>query len=281
MALSDNDNKNINTSNIFDEFNDNPWLNDEIKEIIKSQKKDFYYYVDNIWHYLQVIFWLFLLILPIFFAYIYIQENESISNNNLIDPFCFLFTWNIENTNTYCSSISSLKKDYLAKLANVKNTQVSEINSTIEYLYKIENFNVSKDIIFLREKARSKLPVLKILSEFDDLKNQFEPIEKEKISCFDIEISNEYIFKANCIAYSAWFDKQIKWFDWTDNNLVSWKSMSYANSFLNFIEKQSSNFVLINKQKIFSQENLLWETTWFTNKTSFTLELKYKSNNLF
>jgi hypothetical protein len=80
----------------------------------------------------------------------------------------------------------------------------------IESLYKIENFNSSKDVVFLREKSEKKLPVLKILEEFDDLKNSFESIEKNKIKCTDIEIDNEYIFKANCEAYSTEFDKQIK-----------------------------------------------------------------------
>ena len=280
MVLKDNNIKNIDNSNIFEEFDNNPWLKDEIKEIIKSQKKDIYYYFNITWHYIQVIFWLLLVILPLFYTYIEIQKNEEFLNNNLIDPLCFIFLWNIENTSDYCSSISSLNKEYKSRLENLKSAQLVDVNSLIESLYKIENLNYSKDIIFLREKSETKLPVLKILEEFDDLKNNFESIEKNKIKCFDISIDNKYIFQANCEAYSTEFDRQIKWIDWTDS-YISWKAITYANSFINYIETQPSNFMHIDKQKVFSKNSIFWEKTWFHFVTKFKLELKYNSDNLF
>ena len=47
------------------------------------------------------------------------------------------------------------------------------------------------------------MQVFEILEEFDTLKNAFEPIEKDKILCYDIEINSENIFKARCEAFSA------------------------------------------------------------------------------
>jgi hypothetical protein len=56
---------------------------------------------------------------------------------------------------------------------------------------------------------------------------------------------------------------------------LKWTSISIANSFLNYIEKQSTVFSIVNKQKVFRSETILWEKTNFTNKTQFNLVLNY------
>jgi hypothetical protein len=61
----------------------------------------------------------------------------------------------------------------------------------------------TKEVIFLKNASDLKTPVLKILEEFDTLKNTFEPVEKEKIKCYDIEIDHENIFQARCDVFSA------------------------------------------------------------------------------
>jgi hypothetical protein len=67
----------------------------------------------------------------------------------------------------------------------------------------LENFLKTKEISFLLDKTDSKLQTLNILEEFDTLKSAFEPIEKDKILCYDIEVNSENIFKARCEAFSA------------------------------------------------------------------------------
>jgi hypothetical protein len=38
--------------------------------------------------------------------------------------------------------------------------------------------------------------------------------------------------------------------------------------------------MVLDRQKIFSSENIIWDSTGFTNKTTFYLKLKYTTNNL-
>jgi hypothetical protein len=55
----------------------------------------------------------------------------------------------------------------------------------------------------LEGKTESKLKILKILEQFDKIKNDFEPMEKDKIKCHNIEINNQNIFKTKCEAFST------------------------------------------------------------------------------
>ena len=52
-------------------------------------------------------------------------------------------------------------------------------------------------------------------------------------------------------------------------------SISLANSFINYIEKKSDIFEVVNKQKLFSIEKVFGGDTNFTHRTEFNLELKY------
>jgi hypothetical protein len=81
----------------------------------------------------------------------------------------------------------------------------------------------------------------------------------------------------SCIAYSAWYESWIRWFDWKndDDSYVKWTSVSIANSFLNYIDLESKSFTIINRQKIFKVDSIVWDKTWFTYKTPFKLSLKY------
>jgi hypothetical protein len=81
----------------------------------------------------------------------------------------------------------------------------------------------------------------------------------------------------DCIAYSAWYEKWIRWFDWKNDikSLVKWTSLSIANSFLNYINLESNIFIIIDRQKIFKSENIIWNKTGFTSKTRFNLKLKF------
>ena len=270
----------IDTSNIFEEFNDDSDLKKEVKGMVDSQEKDAFYYLSMFGTFVQNTFWVLLLVLVLLYGYIFIQENENIKDSNILDPFCVIFLWDIKNTNTFCSSITSLNKEYEKQLEVSKESQVTDIISILEQLYKLEHFIKTKEITFLSDRTESKLQALKILEEFDTLKNAFEPIEKDKILCYDIEINSENIFKARCEAFSAWYEDEINGFDCTDDFFIKWTSISIANSFLNFIEKNSDELKVLDRQKIFSSQNIIWDSTWFTNKTTFYLKLKYSANNL-
>jgi hypothetical protein len=60
--------------------------------------------------------------------------------------------------------------------------------SLVGDVYSISNFIFSKDISFLLDRTENKVRPLKILEEFDKLKNEFEPINKSRIRCSNIYI---------------------------------------------------------------------------------------------
>lgn len=277
---TDDINKKVDTSNIFDDFTDDIKLKEEIKVLVENQQRDIFYYIQKIKRFLQFFIVLLTIFISISYWYIYIQNSENYNNSSLIDPICFFILWDIVNTNTYCSSVSSLYKQYSTKLDSLKNIQNNNITSIFENVYKVENFLESKEVIFLKNKTDSKIDITWILISFDSLLTNFESTEKEKLKCYNMEIYSDNKIKFTCDAYSSWFDKTIKWFDWTTNVLVWWSSISYANSFINFIKTQSNNFSIINEQKIFNSTPLLLEKNWFTDKTNFNLELQYNSNNI-
>jgi hypothetical protein len=210
------------------------------------------------------------------FSYIYIQNNNNLRNSNILDPFCSIFLWKIHNEDTFCSSVSSLKWTYTEKLSSLEKTQLNDILTILEKLYEVENFTKTKEVLFLTDKTNSKLKVLSILEEFDNIKNEFDKVDKQKVQCSSFIIdSNKKILSMNCIAYSAWYEKWLRWFDGTTEVSLKWSSLSIANSFLNFIDKQSDIFTIIDRQKVFRSETTLWEKTDFTNKTMFNLKLTY------
>lgn len=97
----------------------------------------------------------------------------------------------------------------------------------------------------------------------------------QRIQCEDFNINEDFILTAKCIAYSSDFAKDIKWFDGTDNDRISGTSISVANSFLNYIDKQSDVFTLIDRQKKFQLQEFFSEYTNFSKKTDFDLKLQY------
>jgi len=266
-------------STIFDDFDINSELWEDINYIKKEINKDSYDYLISIGGFLKYINLTIILIWIIAFSYISIQNNKTLNNSSLLDPICSIILGDkIENTKGLCSSlwyIEKQKKDELLKLN--KSTFKEEI-WRLAQIYKKENFLNSKEVIFLLEKWDSRLRPLKILSLFDDLKNKFEPLLKSKILCFDLSITDKSILSASCYAYSTWWEEAwILWFNW-DVNLekkVAWTSISLASSFLNFLEKQDSELSLLEKQKIFSIESIVDTSSAYTKRTPFSIKMKY------
>lgn len=268
-------NKNIDSENIFDDFVDGSSLAEEVDNLKKEKDKDLFFYAAKTGHVLQAIFWLWLIISIIIFSYVHFQNNQKLKNSNILDPFCAVFLWDIKNEDTYCSSIASLKSTYESKLDLLQKSEVSDILEILERLYRVENFHNSKEVIFLIDKSENKLQALSILEKFDDMKNEFN-VEKEKIECRSIVIdSNKGLLTMNCSSYTQWYEKGLRWFDWTTDSTLKWTSLSQANSFLNFIEKTSTDFEIVDRQKMFKEEAVLWTKTGLTSKTQFDLKLKY------
>lgn len=269
-------NKDIDTSNIFDEFTENSNLIDEVEKIKMDRNRDLFYYLKKSASFIQVLFWISFFSAILLFWYIHIQNDENLKNSIILDPFCPIILGDIKNKDSLCSSVSSLKSTYENDLAIVKDNQSISILKIIEKLYEVKNFTKTKEIIFLSQKSSSKLSVLSILEEFDDMKSEFDKVDKQKIQCNSLIIDWEKeTLSMVCIAYSAWFEKWLRWFDGTNSSLLMGSSVSIANSFINFIEMQSKIFKIVDRQKVFKSENNIWLKTDFTNMTRFSLKLKY------
>lgn len=271
----------IDSSNIFDEFE--TWeLKEELKASKPIEKKNLYDYLSIAAWIFSTIFWSCLFFVWGVYGYVNIQENTELDNSSILAPICKVFIWNIPNANTNwnCTSISYLENKYSKDLEELKKEQFSDSLVLIEQIYKTENFIKSKEVVFLDTITKTKLRPLDILEAFDKLKYNYDSNLQERIKCENFSITSEWILNASCTAYSGWYETNIKWFDGTDNQRVSWTSISIANSFLNYIEKQSDNFTLLDRQKTFKSEWVFAEYSYITKKTDFELSLQYNSDNL-
>ena len=284
------DNKNVlekdlefNDSNIFEDFksDSDKDLKNSVNNYKKREDKNIYDHILTIWNIFKYMNLFFFLILTNLFLYIFIQNNENFSNSPVLDYICFVIAWDNAPTKEHCSSISSLLKDYNFKLKYLKLEQFNSIVGITQPIYTVTNFISSRDLIFLLDKSSSRLRPIEILEEFDDLKNDFEFVDKSKIICSNLEIRSSNILTATCDAFSSNWESGLVNFDWEiSKTSISWTSISVASSFLNFIEKKSDKFTLINKQKEFNFEYIAWEKPWYTKKTRFNINLKYNSENL-
>jgi hypothetical protein len=269
----------IDSSNIFDEFE--AW---ELKEEFQIKKplenKNMYDYLSISAWIFSNIFWLSIFLLAAVYWYVYVQENPDNDDSSLLTPICSLFLWDTPNLNNNgnCTSILYSEKIYTQKLKELEKQQFTNSLELVEQIYKTENFLKSKEIIFLDTVTKTKLRPLDILEAFDKMKFYYDTNLKERIKCSNFSISEEWILSASCEALSWGYETNVKWFDGTDNNRVSGTSISIASSFLNYIDKKSDNFTLLDKQKTFNSEGIISEYSYITMKTSFELQLQYNGN---
>lgn len=268
------------TINIFDEFSTDSSLVDEVEKLKEEDDKDLFYYLSISWKVFQKILIILLLLLTVSYWYIYIQKDEGFSDNSLIDPICSIFVdlnirkpeWTI-----YCSSIAYTKAFYDRLLNKIKLEQTEKIFWNIVQIYEESNFTKTKELVFLLDKSMNRVSILKVIERFDLLKNDFWWIDKSKVQCERLKVTTDTKrLEMTCIAYSKWYESWIIWFSWRKNDTDEtwWTSISIANSFLNYIEKNSKDFVLVDRQKIFSTSSVSGESNWYTNKTSFDVKLK-------
>ena len=277
--INDND---VSSSNIFEDFDTNQNLMDEVEKLKTEYNKDMFYYLSLFWKIIQTIFWLLLLFYIVLYSYIYVQNNKDFWDKQFLEPFCYILNWTDKEI-PWSSSCGSAKASNLLLSGSVfalKNEQFESIKTILPIAIEQDNFLKTKEISFLLYKSTNRLKILEVLEEFNNLKNEFTSTSwKSKLVCSNLSIdSNSEEISMSCNSYYNWFDKWIIWFNWDSSEIkesgVYGTSMSYANSFLNYIEKKSDNFTLINRQKIFTVSQMPPDNFWYTNVTNFTITLK-------
>ena len=143
------------------------------------------------------------------FSYIFIQKNENFVHSTLLEPVCFLFVGDIP-TDGSCSSILSINETYTREFNILTQDQAMVTLGLLDTVYQVENFHKTRSVVFLSEKTQNKLPLNTILSAFDNLKLEFDTVEKDKIQCYNLKVENQSELQMTCDAYSAGFEKGIK-----------------------------------------------------------------------
>lgn len=279
-------NNDFDNSNIFNELSQDADIENTIKELKEVEERGLYYYL---WFYSNIIkfvnYFLFFIIV-VFFIYNYVQKSDTLYQNSYLDLVCPLVLWqevsdNLTSDWISCSSVSSFLVNYKKdNLDTLEKSQYNKIISLLPDVYAQKLLFKSKDISFILNKNSERLEVFAMLSDFDELIKSYDYVDKNKVKCESITIDSEGILRTTCIAFSTDWDEWILWYDPEDkNSKVNWTAISVASSFLNYIEKSSTKFTLLDKQKKFS----LWSVEdigFYTASTNFTLELKYNWNNL-
>lgn len=281
--MSDNnktnlENNEINSTNIFDEFENEPSLVSDVKKLKIEQNKDVFFYISMTWKLLQNLFLVFLFFIIFAATYIYIQNDKTLENESLLNPICSLLNKTVPKPDDLgsCSSLSYTKNFYEEELKKLKVEVAQQTLSVLSILYEEKNFNKTKDVLFLLNKTDSKLSVLEILDKFNNLKLEFWWIDKRKVQCRNFLIERwDNTLSMKCEAFSKGFEKWIIWFSWDKSwNTIRWTSITIANSFINYIEKNTDDFTVIERQKVFNNISVVGEKNWYTNKTSFDVKLK-------
>ena len=269
-------NNNFEDLNIFNEITKNADITNDTDKI--KEKKDLYDYLSFYTKTFKLISYILLLIMMLSSTYVYIQKSESFYEHPYLNLLCPLFLWS--DVSSYiswenCSSITTYNKKITNDVNTLKQEQFNKIVEQVPKIYELTSSN-SKEKDFLLAKSKERLKVLNIIEEFEKMKNDYSYVDKDRIVCKDIVIDSKNVFKANCEAYSSYWDDDIVWYDWSKK--VNGTSISVAMSFLNYIQTKSNKFTLINKQKTFSQEST--NIGFYIYKTGFSLEMKYNGDNL-
>lgn len=274
IDFSAENNEKNNVSNLFSDFNTDISMEKDLKE---KKDKNMFYYLQISLKIFQITTWIFVFILILFLSYIFVQKSENIVDNHYLDPICFILNGEVPVLWWGCSSVTVNEKILDEEKNRIKEEYSKQVLWILPTVYETESFLNTKEVDFLVSKSKSKLKVLDILEKFDFYKSDFTWFDKKKIQCSEISIDwKNKILSMKCEAYAAWYTKII-WFSWDktkEQDYVNWTSVSIANSFINFLEKNAKKyFLVIDRQKLFESEVLKW-IDWYTNKTTFNLKLK-------
>lgn len=271
-----------NTDNIFDELSWDLDFWDDLEGEWDKKKKDKYFFM-KIWGTItQVLNVILFLIVWLGIYYVSIWKDETFNNWWFLDPVCKYIVGDSYEKLWTCWSALYFKKDYEEKEKKLKEEITQKILKIIPEIYAIENFSLSREIVFLVDKSKNRLKPLKILEEFDNLKKTYTQLDKWKITCENVEIKQWNVLTLSCSAFSTMWNDKIIWFDAevsSKNKFIWWTSVTLAASFLNYIEKSSKNFKVLNKQKNFTSSDYTWEG-YYVKRTDFDLSLQYIENNI-
>ena len=275
--IDKNEEKMLDTSNIFDEFEVDDEIREEIEKI--AINKDSSYYFKKSATVLKYINFLLIFVILITSSYIYLQKSESdlFNNKDYLKPICWVLNWYDINLLNQCSSITISNNNMDDKISNLNKTNLKKVVWILEKSYEIDSIKNSKEAIFIIDKSRNKNDPVFILNEFDKVKNDFTGTDKTQISCTNIVISWN-ILDAKCKSFSTAWYSNIPWFKWNNTSNIEWTSITIASSFINFISK-SDNFNVIDRQKIFDNVPYFWEWN-FIYETDFNLKIEYNDNIL-
>ncbi len=272
---------NIDSTNIFDEFSWDQSLKDEIAEAEKQRSKDMYFYMWKWNAFLYAINIIFFIWMICSFWYIYIQNNEEMFNAWYLDPVCKFLIGDARYEEDHCSSVTASTKSIEDNYNRIWQEYYTKISEMLWDVYYVSSFALSKEVMFLLDKNENRLAPIDILIEFDWLKNSFEPVNKAKINCGNIKMKNDGMIEMKCETFSSRWDRNIIGVSWSTEEKIKakWTSISIASSFINYIEKNSKNLLIVEKPKKFSYDEVV-DFWWFTRKTTFKLWMALKNSNI-
>jgi len=274
-------NQTVSSENIFDEFTNSDEIKKEIEQTDKNIEKDIYFYLKKISSVLLVLNIIALLLILFSAFYIYVQEGEDKKEFSFLSPVCSVFLWSNEYFPNTCYGISAVYLEYGDELSSETNNQIVRLLPLIWEVYSLENFNLSKKVSFILEKSENRLTPLRMLENFDEIKNIFSPTDKWEIACYDIAISNN-ILDITCDSFSSDWNTDILTVQ--DTTLASlpgwWTSISKASSFLYFIENYSKSlFEIIEKPSSFNSQSV--QVPPYTQKTTFQFQLQFVGEGIY
>ncbi len=275
----DNDKEEINTSNIFDEFE----IDEETKKELELEgeviKKDWIYYLNIIGNIFKYINFLLFFIIIFGWMYIYIQKTDSefFEDKDYLSPFCSVLLW-IDNNSWICSWLNIFSRKVDNKINEKQKQFVKKSIDLLEKQYKLFSLDNSNEALFIKDKIKNISSPEKVLDRFDKLKNEFTWLKKDKIKCSKL-IINTNILEWNCTAYTDYWDEEIPWYNWELTvNTLKWTSITLASSFLNFLAN-SKDFDILDQTKAFKKDIYIWEWN-YTYKTDFKFKAQYNNDIL-
>ncbi len=175
------ENQEINSSNIFDEFDSDDSLLSEVEKIKDEQSKDVFFYMSTAGKVFQNLFIIVLLLILCSLGYLYMQKNEEVVNKWFLDPVCNFVVWKVPTPewNSFCSSLAFTKKYYSDKLTKVKSEYSTDIFWILIRIYENENFLKTKEVSFLVNKSDNKVKLIRNYGKIWFIKTRF-PLNREK-----------------------------------------------------------------------------------------------------
>lgn len=272
--------QNLDNQNIFEDFAADDSLGKEVEHHEENIKKDTYYYLRVFSSIMKVLNAFLFLVVGILVIYIFIQNNTTERRYSFLEPICSAFLGQSANEVNGCYSLGYYLQKTKTELEENKVSQTRQIASLLGDIYLVDNFIYSEVVNFLIHQSKNRLKPTKILSEFDALKNRYEPVDKAKITCRDIVVREGFILDMSCEAFSSDWDTQVLEVQGGILSEVAsgGTSISIASSFIEFLESDpNSNFTVLNKQKVFFSSSITGKGI-YTKKTPFTLSLRYNNS---